>query len=264
MRDPCLQAASSELRAPSGSTQGVVRPSSLRGLMHNALPKQRLGGSMDSSQDNSIIAADRTNSNQSLDRNSNSPPSGASNNSRRRRSSTTSQSSSLLSETSRNQLNFDLSPDLPPDSGILETNALIDLDTNDSRAELKLDSRPESPEPPDLAELERLERLRDTCGPACESPERARPKSVCDSARSNPSPSSSDISCQQSAGNSKLKVRRLADQSANRKPARYCGSSRSSSSLSGSQHSMKSDKSTHNKSDESNRSTLRGVGKWIR
>lgn len=42
----------------------------------------------------------------------------------RRRSSTISQCSSVLSESARQQLNFDLSPDLPPDSSLLEANAL--------------------------------------------------------------------------------------------------------------------------------------------
>jgi hypothetical protein len=55
----------------------------------------------------------------------------------RRRSSTVSQCSSVLSETARQQLNFDLSPDLPPDSSILEANAISPTDFE----------RPASPEP---------------------------------------------------------------------------------------------------------------------
>lgn len=61
-----------------------------------------------------------------------------------RRSSTVSQCSSVLSETTRNQLNFDLSPDLPPDSSLLEANAI-----GDESADLAVDypERPTSPEP---------------------------------------------------------------------------------------------------------------------
>lgn len=55
----------------------------------------------------------------------------------RRRSSTVSQCSSVLSEGTRNQLNFDLSPDLPLDSSILEANAISPTDLD----------RPASPEP---------------------------------------------------------------------------------------------------------------------
>lgn len=68
---------------------------------------------------------------------SGSPPSSnsASSGSRRRRSSTTSQSSSVLSETSRQQLQFDLSPDLPLDSSLTQANALdgesLDVDDED-------------------------------------------------------------------------------------------------------------------------------------
>lgn len=55
----------------------------------------------------------------------------------RRRSSTISQCSSVLSEGTRNQLNFDLSPDLAPDSSLLEANAISPTDLD----------RPASPEP---------------------------------------------------------------------------------------------------------------------
>ena len=55
----------------------------------------------------------------------------------RRRSSTVSQCSSVLSEGTRQQLNFDLSPDLPPDSSLLEANAISPTDLD----------RPASPEP---------------------------------------------------------------------------------------------------------------------
>lgn len=55
----------------------------------------------------------------------------------RRRSSTISQCSSVLSEGTRNQLNFDLSPDLAPDSSLLEANAISPVDLD----------RPPSPEP---------------------------------------------------------------------------------------------------------------------
>lgn len=58
----------------------------------------------------------------------------------RRRSSTVSQCSSILSEGTRQQLNFDLSPDLPPDSSILEANAISPTDFD----------RPASPEPSSL------------------------------------------------------------------------------------------------------------------
>lgn len=59
----------------------------------------------------------------------------------RRRSSTISQCSSVLSEGTRNQLNFDLSPDLPLDSSILEANAISPTDLD----------RPASPEPSSLS-----------------------------------------------------------------------------------------------------------------
>lgn len=59
----------------------------------------------------------------------------------RRRSSTVSQCSSVLSEGTRNQLNFDLSPDLPMDSSILEANAISPTDLD----------RPASPEPLSLS-----------------------------------------------------------------------------------------------------------------
>lgn len=58
----------------------------------------------------------------------------------RRRSSTVSQCSSVLSEGTRQQLNFDLSQDLPPDSSILEANAISPIDSE----------RPASPEPSSL------------------------------------------------------------------------------------------------------------------
>lgn len=57
----------------------------------------------------------------------------------RRRSSTVSQCSSVLSEATRNQLNFDLSPDLAPDSSLLEANCISPIDYQDER--------PASPEP---------------------------------------------------------------------------------------------------------------------
>lgn len=60
----------------------------------------------------------------------------------RRRSSTVSQCSSVLSEGARQQLNFDLSPDLAPDSSLLEANAISPTD---------LDDRPASPEPSSLS-----------------------------------------------------------------------------------------------------------------
>lgn len=59
----------------------------------------------------------------------------------RRRSSTVSQCSSVLSEGARQQLNFDLSPDLPPDSSLLEANAISPTDLD----------RPASPEPSSLS-----------------------------------------------------------------------------------------------------------------
>lgn len=59
----------------------------------------------------------------------------------RRRSSTVSQCSSVLSEGTRNQLNFDLSPDLAPDSSILEANTVSPTDLD----------RPASPEPSSLS-----------------------------------------------------------------------------------------------------------------
>ncbi len=52
-----------------------------------------------------------------------------------------SQCSSVLSESARNQLNFDLSPDLPPDSSLLEANAISPTDLE----------RPASPEPSSLS-----------------------------------------------------------------------------------------------------------------
>ena len=62
----------------------------------------------------------------------------------RRRSSTVSQCSSVLSEGTRQQLNFELSPDLPPDSSLLDANAVspteFELDSSEQR-------RPASPEP---------------------------------------------------------------------------------------------------------------------
>lgn len=71
----------------------------------------------------------------------------------RRRSSTVSQCSSVLSESARQQLNFDLSPDLPPDSSLIEANAL-DGCTVDSVTNYSSDyhgthpmERPQSPEP---------------------------------------------------------------------------------------------------------------------
>jgi len=69
----------------------------------------------------------------------------------RRRSSTVSQCSSVLSEGTRQQLNFDLSPDLPPDSSILEANCLcgpVDFEPDD---ELAME-RPASPEPLSLGQ----------------------------------------------------------------------------------------------------------------
>jgi len=59
----------------------------------------------------------------------------------RRRSSTVSQCSSVLSEGTRNQLNFDLSPDLAPDSSLMEANAI-------SPTEL---DRPATPEPSSIS-----------------------------------------------------------------------------------------------------------------
>lgn len=56
----------------------------------------------------------------------------------KRRNSSVSQCSSVLSEGTRNQLNFDLSPDLPPDSTLLEANSISP--TTDIE-------RPPSPEP---------------------------------------------------------------------------------------------------------------------
>lgn len=61
----------------------------------------------------------------------------------RRRSSTVSQCSSVLSETSRAQLNFDLSPDLPLDSTIIQAN-MLDAYQSDSQHLVK---RPQTPEP---------------------------------------------------------------------------------------------------------------------
>lgn len=156
MREPCgqLEMMSDDLR----SSQTVARPSSLRDLMvNNPKTVARFSGSIESSSRDNVSTTTRTNSSNSLDRSSNSPPTASNSSNRRRRSSTTSQSSSVLSETSRNQLNFDLSPDLPPDSNILETNALIMGLEPQSVDEM---IRPESPEPGD--ELEHLEHLRDS------------------------------------------------------------------------------------------------------
>lgn len=62
----------------------------------------------------------------------------------RRRSSTVSQCSSVLSETSRAQLNFDLSPDLPIDSTIIQANMLDVYPRSNSQQLMK---RPQTPEP---------------------------------------------------------------------------------------------------------------------
>lgn len=56
----------------------------------------------------------------------------------KRRGSTVSQCSSVLSEEARNQLNFDLSPDLPLETSLLEANSISSTDL----------CRPISPEPP--------------------------------------------------------------------------------------------------------------------
>lgn len=56
----------------------------------------------------------------------------------KRRDSTVSQCSSVLSEEARNQLNFDLSPDLPLETSLLEANSVSPTDLD----------RPNSPEPP--------------------------------------------------------------------------------------------------------------------
>lgn len=56
----------------------------------------------------------------------------------KRRDSTVSQCSSVLSEGARNQLNFDLSPDLPLETSLLEANSVSPIDLE----------RPNSPEPP--------------------------------------------------------------------------------------------------------------------
>lgn len=61
----------------------------------------------------------------------------------RRRCSTVSQCSSILSETSRAQLNFDLSPDLPMDSSVVEAN-MMDSEYGDNSMLIK---RPPSPGP---------------------------------------------------------------------------------------------------------------------
>lgn len=67
----------------------------------------------------------------------------------RRRSSTVSQCSSVLSEGTRQQLNFDLSPDLPPDSSILEANAIYSPTA--PYGYVDDDERPASPEPEPLS-----------------------------------------------------------------------------------------------------------------
>lgn len=151
-------------------SQQQQRPSSLLMQISKQRQQRRQSSASSGSQDN--VAS----SSNSL---SISPPGSAS---RRRRSSTTSQSSSVLSETSRQQLQFDYSPDLPMDSSLDRANA---IDTNDSmddgdqsatglRRPLSI-SRPESPEPEGSclslaatgpvieseAEIEMLEDLRD-------------------------------------------------------------------------------------------------------
>jgi len=66
-----------------------------------------------------------------------------------RRNSAVSQCSSVLSEAARQQLVFELSPDLPPDSSILEANKML-LNYHETDHELLTDTtsyRPASPEP---------------------------------------------------------------------------------------------------------------------
>lgn len=76
-----------------------------------------------------------------------------------RRSSSVSQCSSVLSEGTRNQLNFDLSPDLPPDSSLLEANAISPSEDF---------GRPGSPEPDlDSLELEANEEHSRSCSRMC-------------------------------------------------------------------------------------------------
>lgn len=72
-------------------------------------------------------------------------------NSQRRRSSTISQCSSILSECTRNQLNFDLSPDLAPDSSLFEAN-LIAGGRFSSASPSWPARRPATPEPAELDE----------------------------------------------------------------------------------------------------------------
>ena len=73
----------------------------------------------------------------------------------RRRSSTVSQSSSILSEGARLQLQFDLSPDLPLDSSLSETNAIR------SPTDLRdLCERPATPEPLSFSSSGSFELLR--------------------------------------------------------------------------------------------------------
>lgn len=256
MRDSCGQQI-----GPKGQEQ-ATRPNSLRELIVIS-KNQRYSSSIDSSQDN--ISGARTNSTNSLDRSSNSPPSAAgSGNSRRRRSSTTSATSSLLSETSRAQLAFDLSPDLPPNSSILDTNA-INLGESRSGSQQDDHDRPETPEPPDAEEIERLEHLRDSPAQLSSTPDQLRPKSEnCCMLMRNQSPSPSDSSSLSSSV-SKHRSKRISG----RLRPKSIGSSRSSptqSSLSGS-HSIKSSRSSQSKaSDHCNvksAASRRTIGKSI-
>lgn len=124
-------ASSSSLRMSLGGGPNVTSNQRLMMMMNNANSKRTC------SQDDNITSCS---SSTSLDGSNGlrSPT--------RRRSSTVSQCSSVLSEGTRQQLNFDLSPDLAPDSSILEANALSPTPFDFER--------PASPEPSSLGSAE--------------------------------------------------------------------------------------------------------------